>query len=103
MVKTHPQVGLEILKDLPFFPKTALNVVLYHHERFDGSGYPKGLKGEEIPLEARIFAVVDVWDALVSQRPYKPAWPPERAREELRAQAGKGLDPKVVEAFLRLV
>ncbi|WP_347241116.1 HD domain-containing phosphohydrolase [Thermus sp.] len=103
MVKTHPEVGLEILKSLPFLPQTALNVVLYHHERFDGSGYPKGLKGEEIPLEARIFAVVDVWDALLSERPYKPAWPRERAKEELRAQAGKTLDPKVVEAFLRLV
>ncbi|WP_022797492.1 HD domain-containing phosphohydrolase [Thermus islandicus] len=103
LVQTHPEVGLEILKDLPFFPKTALNVVLHHHERWDGSGYPKGLKGEEIPLEARIFAVADVWDALVSERPYKPAWPPERAREELRAQAGKGLDPRLVEVFLRLV
>ncbi|WP_093005199.1 HD domain-containing phosphohydrolase [Thermus arciformis] len=102
LVKTHPEVGLEILKSLPFLPQTALNVVLYHHERWDGSGYPRGLKGEEIPLEARIFAVVDVWDALVSERPYKPAWPRERAREELRAQAGKTLDPKVVEAFLRL-
>ncbi len=102
LVKTHPEVGFEILQDLPFLPQTALNVVLYHHERWDGSGYPKGLKGEEIPLEARIFAVVDVWDALVSERSYKPAWPPERAREELRAQAGRTLDPKVVEAFLGL-
>lgn len=103
LIKTHPEVGLEILKDLPFFPKTALNVVLHHHERWDGSGYPRGLKGEEIPLEARIFAVADVWDALVSERPYKPAWPPERAREELRAQAGKGLDPRLVPAFLEIV
>jgi putative nucleotidyltransferase with HDIG domain len=103
LVKTHPEVGLEILKDLPFFPKTALNVVLYHHERWDGSGYPKGLKGEEIPLEACIFAVVDVWDALISQRPYKEAWPEARAREELLAQAGKTLDPKVVRIFLEIV
>jgi putative nucleotidyltransferase with HDIG domain len=103
LVKTHPEVGLEILKDLPFFPKTALNVVLYHHERWDGSGYPKGLKGEEIPLEARIFAVVDVWDALISQRPYKVAWPEARAREELLAQAGKTLDPGVVAAFLEII
>jgi putative nucleotidyltransferase with HDIG domain len=103
LVKTHPEVGLEILKDLPFFPKTALNVVLYHHERWDGSGYLKGLKGEEIPLEARIFAVVDVWDALISQRPYKEAWPEARAREELLAQAGRALDPGVVAAFLEII
>ncbi|WP_117237686.1 HD domain-containing phosphohydrolase [Thermus sediminis] len=103
LVKTHPEVGLEILKSLPFLPKTTLNVVLYHHERWDGSGYPKGLKGEEIPLEARIFAVVDVWDALLSPRPYKEAWPKEKAREELLAQAGKTLDPRVVQVFLEMV
>ncbi|MFN4072864.1 MAG: HD domain-containing phosphohydrolase [Thermus sp.] len=102
-VKTHPEVGLNILKNLPFLPKTALNVVLYHHERWDGSGYPKGLKGEEIPLEARIFAVADVYDALLSERPYKRAWTLEEAQEELRAQAGKGLDPKLVAVFLDLV
>jgi putative nucleotidyltransferase with HDIG domain len=103
LVKTHPEVGLEILQSLPFLPKTALHVVLYHHERWDGSGYPKGLKGEEIPLEARIFAVVDVWDALLSPRPYKEAWPEARAREELLAQAGKTLDPGVVAAFLEII
>lgn len=103
VVKTHPEVGAEILKNLPFLPKTVLHVVLYHHERWDGSGYPKGLKGEEIPLEARIFAVVDVWDALLSERPYKRAWSLEEARKELAAQAGKTLDPQVVAAFLRLL
>lgn len=103
VVKTHPEVGLEILKSLPFLPKTALNVVLYHHERWDGSGYPKGLKGEAIPLEARIFAVVDVYDALLSERPYKRAWTPLEAKRELLAQAGTGLDPKVVKTFLELL
>ena len=103
VVKTHPEVGLEILKSLPFLPQVVLNVVLYHHERWDGSGYPRGLKGEEIPLEARIFAVVDVYDALTSERPYKRAWSPEEAQKELRAQAGRSLDPEVVEAFLRLL
>ncbi|WP_337844525.1 HD domain-containing phosphohydrolase [Thermus sp.] len=102
-VKTHPEVGAEILKNLPFLPKTALHMVLYHHERWDGSGYPKGLKGEEIPLEARILAVVDVWDALLSPRPYKRAWGLEEARKELAAQSGKTLDPQVVAAFLRLL
>ncbi len=62
--------------------------------------YPKGLKGEEIPLEARIFAVADVYDALLSPRPYKQPWTPEEAQEELRAQAGRGLDPKLVAVFL---
>jgi GAF domain-containing protein len=103
VVKTHPEVGLEILQNLPFLPKTALHVVLYHHERWDGSGYPRGLKGEEIPMEARIFAVVDVWDALHSPRPYKEAWSEEKARQELWAQAGRTLDPRVVAAFLELV
>ncbi len=102
-VKAHPEVGLEILRNLPFLPKTALNVVLYHHERWDGSGYPKGLRGEEIPLEARIFAVADVYDALISERPYKRAWAPEEAREELRKQAGRTLDPRLVAAFLQLL
>ncbi len=103
VVRTHPELGYEMLKELGFLPEAALNVVLYHHERFDGSGYPRGLRGEEIPLEARIFAVADVWDALLSERPYKAAWPLEKAKEELRAQAGQGLDPRLVEAFLALV
>ncbi|AEV17216.1 Metal dependent phosphohydrolase [Thermus sp. CCB_US3_UF1] len=103
VVRTHPEVGLEILKSLPFLPKTALNVVLYHHERWDGSGYPRGLKGEAIPFEARIFAVVDVYDALISPRPYKRAWTEEEAKAELRALAGKALDPELVGAFLELI
>ncbi|ETN88855.1 HD domain-containing phosphohydrolase [Thermus sp. NMX2.A1] len=102
VVRTHPEVGLDILKNLPFLPKTTLNVVLYHHERWDGSGYPKGLKGEEIPLEARIFAVADVYDALLSERPYKRSWTPEEAQKELGAQAGRSLDPKLVAVFLDL-
>lgn len=103
VVRTHPELGHEMLKELSFLPEAALNVVLYHHERFDGSGYPRGLKGEEIPLEARIFAVADVWDALLSERPYKAAWPVEKAKEELRAKAGRALDPRLVEAFLALI
>ncbi|GGN00750.1 hypothetical protein GCM10007092_13490 [Thermus composti] len=103
LVRTHPQVGYEILKTLPFFSTTALNVVLYHHERWDGSGYPFGLRREAIPLEARIFAVVDVYDALVSERPYKRAWTKEEALKELRAQAGRTLDPEVVAKFLEIL
>ncbi|MER3481892.1 MAG: phosphohydrolase, partial [Meiothermus sp.] len=82
---------------------SARNVVRYHHERLDGSGYPFGLKGEEIPLEARIFAVVDIYDALLHTRPYKPAWTLEAARQELAQQAGKTLDKAVVDALFALL
>ncbi|WP_243403857.1 HD-GYP domain-containing protein [Thermus thermophilus] len=101
-IKTHPEAGYEVLSPIPFLSPTALNVVLHHHEHWDGTGYPRGLRGEAIPLEARVFAVVDVWDALISQRPYKPALPPEIAAKELQAAAGRKLDPRLVECFLRL-
>ena len=100
VVRRHPLLGVEMLKNLTFLPEAALNIVRYHHERWDGSGYPEGLKGPEIPEEARIFAVVDVFDALVSPRPYKEAWDQERALAELERQAGKTLDPDTVEAFI---
>jgi HD-GYP domain-containing protein (c-di-GMP phosphodiesterase class II) len=87
---------------VPFLSQAALEVVLYHHEHWDGTGYPRGLKGEEIPLHVRVFAVADVWDALVSPRPYKPAYDPKRAEKELRAMAGKKLDPRLVQLFLTL-
>jgi HD-GYP domain-containing protein (c-di-GMP phosphodiesterase class II) len=102
VVKTHPELGYEVLSRVPFLSQGALEVVLYHHEHWDGSGYPRGLKGEEIPLFARVFAVVDVWDALVSERPYKPAYEPKRAEAELKAMAGKKLDPRLVELFLAM-
>jgi HD-GYP domain-containing protein (c-di-GMP phosphodiesterase class II) len=73
-----------------------------HHEKWDGSGYPGGLKGEEIPVGARIFAVVDVYDALTSERPYRSAWTKDRALEYIREQSGTQFDPKVVKAFLKL-
>ncbi|MFN3178786.1 MAG: HD domain-containing phosphohydrolase [Thermus sp.] len=103
VMKTHPEVGWEILRDIGLDSQTASNVVLYHHERWDGSGYPKGLKGEEIPLEARIFALADVYDALTHERPYKLAWSPEEAKQEIRAKAGKDFDPHLVRVFLDLV
>jgi putative two-component system response regulator len=74
-----------------------------HHERWDGTGYPNGLLGEEIPLAGRICAVCDVYDALTSARPYKPAWPIEEARDELRALRGRHLDPRLVDLFLEVV
>ncbi|WP_155983234.1 HD-GYP domain-containing protein [Thermus sp. CCB_US3_UF1] len=103
VVKTHPEAGHEVLSRIPFLPQTALEVVLHHHEHWDGTGYPLGLKGEAIPLAARVFAVVDVWDALRSARPYKPAYPEEEAMAELLAMAGRKLDPRLVELFLLLV
>lgn len=99
-VMTHPEMGYEVLSRIPFLPKTALEVVLHHHEHWDGTGYPKGLKGEEIPLVARVFAVADVWDALLSRRAYKPALAEDAARMELLAMAGRKLDPGLVELFL---
>lgn len=101
-VRTHPEMGHEVLSRIPFLPKTTLEVVLYHHEHWDGTGYPKGLKGEEIPLPARVFAVVDVWDALLSKRAYKPALSEDAARIELLSMAGKKLDPGLVEVFLQV-
>ena len=81
--------------------RPALDIPYCHHERWDGSGYPRGLKGEEIPLAARIFAAVDVWDALSSDRPYRSCWPENRIRAHLATLAGTHLDPSVVTVFLR--
>ncbi len=98
----HPVYAHQFLSPIEYL-RPALNIPYCHHERWDGSGYPRGLKGEEIPMEARIFAVVDVWDALLSDRPYRKAWPPERVRAYLKEQAGKMFDPLIVEMFLSLL
>lgn len=103
VMQQHVEAGHLVAQQLAFLPQAALDIVLHHHERWDGQGYPHGLKGEAIPLTARIFAVCDVYDALTSQRPYKPAWSRAEAVAEIRAQAGKQFDPDVVAAFLRLV
>jgi len=103
IMKSHPEVAVEMLRPLAFLPAITMNVVRYHHERWDGSGYPAGLRGEEIPLEARIFAVADVFDALISPRPYKEAWPLARALAEIERSAGKTLDPRVVSVFLKVL
>jgi putative nucleotidyltransferase with HDIG domain len=102
VTKKHPVYAYEWLSGIPFLRK-ALDIPYAHHERWDGSGYPRGLKGEAIPLSARIFAVVDVYDALTSDRPYRKAWPKEKALAYLREQAGRQFDPQVVATFLRLV
>jgi putative nucleotidyltransferase with HDIG domain len=102
VMRRHPQYAYELLWPIAYL-RPALGIPYCHHERWDGSGYPRGLRAEEIPLAARIFAVVDVWDALRSSRPYRPAWPEDRVRAYLREQAGRQFDPKVVEAFLRML
>ena len=101
IMRRHPVYAYELLTPIPYL-RPALDIPHLHHERWDGSGYPLGLKGEEIPLAARVFAVVDVWDALISQRPYRSKVREERAREIIRDGAGRDFDPRVVEAFLEL-
>ncbi len=102
VMRTHPVLAYERLKSIKFL-EPALSIPLYHHERWDGSGYPMGLKGEAIPLAARIFAVADVWDALTSDRPYRKAWNTQEARGYILSMSGKQFDPRVVEAFLQSV
>ncbi|MBF0454200.1 MAG: DUF3369 domain-containing protein [Magnetococcales bacterium] len=101
VIQDHPKIGAQILAGDPSF-NIAYQVAISHHERWDGTGYPAGLKGEEIPLAARIVAVVDVFDALVSRRPYKKPWSIEEALTEIEACSGSHFDPQVVKAFLRL-
>jgi putative nucleotidyltransferase with HDIG domain len=98
-IKKHPTIGYNILKDVRFLDRVAW-MVLCHHERFDGSGYPHSLKGDQIPLEARIFSVLDAFDAMTSDRPYRPAMPSEAARAVLVTHAGTQFDDQVVREFL---
>ncbi len=102
ILQEHPYLGYEFLKPLEFL-RPALAVVRHHHERWNGSGYPLGLSGADIPLNARIAAVADVWIAMTSRRPYRPAFPPEKALQIIQSQAGKEFDPQVVEALSALV
>jgi len=101
-MKQHPQFAYDMLAPIPFLKK-ALDIPYCHHEKWDGTGYPRGLKGEQIPLAARIFAIVDVWDALRSDRPYRQGWSEEKVREHIRANSGTHFDPQVVEAFMRML
>jgi PAS domain S-box-containing protein len=101
VMRQHPVYAYEMLSPIEFL-RPALDIPYCHHERWDGKGYPRGLKGEQIPLAARVFAVVDVWDALRSGRPYREAWPDDMVREYIRSHRGTHFDPQVVDAFLRL-
>jgi putative nucleotidyltransferase with HDIG domain len=101
-MKKHPEFAATLLKPIGYLRK-ALDIPLYHHERWDGSGYPDGLKGTEIPLAARIFAIIDVWDALTSDRPYRRAWSVADSKAYLLEQAGKQFDPKVTSEFIKIL
>ena len=101
IMRKHPVYAYEMLSTIPFLRK-AIDIPYSHHEKWDGSGYPRGLKGEEIPLSARIFAIVDVWDALRSDRPYRKAWSAEDTLEYIKEQSGKHFDPIVVKAFMEI-
>ena len=102
VMKQHPGLAHQLLSGTPFL-RDALDIPYGHHERWDGTGYPRGLAGEAIPFAARIFAVVDVYDALSSDRPYRPAWSRDRVLAHLRAESGKHFDPDVVRGFLELI
>lgn len=101
IIVQHPQLAYEMLSSIEYL-HPALNIPYCHHEKWDGSGYPRGLKGHEIPLEARIFAIVDVYDALTSDRPYRKGWPKEKALDYIREETGKHFDPELVPIFLAL-
>lgn len=98
-MRKHPQIGRELMEQVDFL-RGAIDIPYAHHERWDGNGYPRGLRGEDIPLAARIFSVVDVWDALSFPRVYKPAWPEDEVLAYLRQAAGSQLDPHLVGLFL---
>ncbi len=103
LIRRHPLFGFEMLSEIEYL-RPAMDILLCHHERWDGTGYPFGLAGEQIPYYARIFSVVDVFDALCSDdRPYRKPDPPDVAAEYLSAQAGEQFDPKIVKAFLEML
>jgi PAS domain S-box-containing protein len=102
IMRQHPAYALNMISPITYL-KPALDIPYCHHEKWDGTGYPRGLKGEQIPLAARIFAVVDVWDALTSDRPYRKTWTKEQTIEYIQEQSEKHFDPQVVKAFLELI
>ncbi|OGO10515.1 MAG: phosphohydrolase, partial [Chloroflexi bacterium RBG_13_60_9] len=101
VMRRHPVSAFEWLSPITFL-RPSLDIPYCHHERWDGSGYPRGLKGEQIPLSARIFAVVDNWDALRSNRPYRKAWLDAQVMEHIQSLAGSYFDPSILKAFLEL-
>jgi len=102
MMRRHPQYAYDMLYPIDYL-HPALSIPYCHHEKWDGTGYPRGLKGEEIPQSARLFAIADVWDALTSDRPYRPAMSEEFASNYVQEQSGKHFQPEVVELFLKMI
>jgi putative two-component system response regulator len=102
VMRKHPQLAYEMLYSIDYL-RPAIEIPFCHHEKWDGSGYPRGLKGEEIPLAARMFSVVDVWDALTSDRPYRSAWDKKQALGYIKDQSGKHFDPSMVELFCNVI
>jgi len=103
LMQKHPVFASELLSSTHYLNSAAIDIPYCHHEKWDGTGYPRGLKGEEIPFAARLFAVVDVWDALTNDRPYRAAWPKEKALDYIREESGKSFDPNVVAIFLQSI
>ena len=102
IMRLHPVYAQQLLSPIPYL-KDSINIPYCHHERYDGSGYPRHLAGEQIPEEARLFAVIDVWDALRSDRPYRKGWDDDKALEYIRVNSGRHFDPKAVEMFHELM
>jgi putative nucleotidyltransferase with HDIG domain len=102
LMKRHPDIGADLIKDLEIY-RDIVDIVRYEHERWDGSGYPKGLKGEEIPIGARVVAAADIYHALTTDRPYRPAYSHEEALQMIRDLRGETLDPQVVDALLSVL
>jgi putative nucleotidyltransferase with HDIG domain len=101
-MRKHPQHAYDMLHPIHYL-QPAIEIAYCHHEWWDGSGYPQGLKGEAIPLAARIFAIVDVWDALLSDRPYRNAWTNKRTLKYIKDLSGKQFDPHIVEVFCKMI
>ncbi len=101
-MRKHPTYAYDLLWPITYL-RPSLDIPYCHHEKWDGSGYPRGLKGEQIPLVARVFSVIDVWDALRNDRPYRKGWPMEKIKTYLQSQAGRFFDPQVVQTFMRLL
>jgi len=102
VMQMHPIYAYQMLKPISYLG-LALDIPYCHHEKWDGTGYPRGLKGEEIPLGARIFCIVDVYDALTSNRPYRAAWPKDKAKTHIHELSGTHFEPRVVDAFLKMM
>jgi len=102
LMRQHPQFAYEMLQPIKYL-RQSLDIPYSHHEKWDGTGYPRGLKGEQIPLVARMFAVIDVWDAVTIDRPYRKGWTKKKALEHIQEQSGKQFDPKIVEIFLKMI